>query len=428
MARQLLARSRTHEAVGFFCRLVFFCLLTAGSRLGAQSAEPLTFDLKEISVFDVPEAVRTQLLSGADGGRRTEPDKDVRHYPVFKSDKPLYGSFHVGGMSTEPEMGYHYPFALDESAGSGQGYDRMYIDTNLNGDLTDDAYCRPRKDVPERPRSRYSLLTTEVFFESVRLRVTREDDPQHGLEVMPRFLAFKGNRQYAGLVTTKAYAGVIQIGRERVYAVLGHSQGIPGWFDHPGTGLYLLTAKQSRSMLSSVYGGGGMLSSWVGGNRLKAMSRRGDSCYRFSATPSGDKLFVWPYQGPFGALEITSGGHHTGKVSAIGSLASRDAALATILTSSGVIALYLSLREWSLPEGKYEKMTPHISIARSDGEIVSQGPMPFYGSSTRGYSWRVPEELKLDGDEETFTITVTYDTRELYGTVTGTRTFAVCRD
>jgi hypothetical protein len=37
----------------------------------------------------------------------------------------------------------------------------------------------------------------------------------------------------------------------------------------------------------------------------------------------------------------------------------------------------------------------------------------------------VPEDLPLDGDEETFTITVTYDTRELYGTVIGIRRFTI---
>jgi hypothetical protein len=42
--------------------------------------------------------------------------------------------------------------------------------------------------------------------------------------------------------------------------------------------------------------------------------------------------------------------------------------------------------------------------------------------------WQVPEDLKLSGNEETFAITVTYDTRELYGTVTGTRQFTIYRD
>jgi hypothetical protein len=37
----------------------------------------------------------------------------------------------------------------------------------------------------------------------------------------------------------------------------------------------------------------------------------------------------------------------------------------------------------------------------------------------------VPEDIKLAGDKETFTITVRYDTQELYGKVEAARTFVV---
>jgi hypothetical protein len=40
----------------------------------------------------------------------------------------------------------------------------------------------------------------------------------------------------------------------------------------------------------------------------------------------------------------------------------------------------------------------------------------------------VPDDLKLTGDQETFAITVTYDTRELYGVVTATREFTIGRN
>jgi hypothetical protein len=44
------------------------------------------------------------------------------------------------------------------------------------------------------------------------------------------------------------------------------------------------------------------------------------------------------------------------------------------------------------------------------------------------YSWRVPEDLRLGGNEETFTVEVVYDTHELYGTVTARREFTICRN
>jgi hypothetical protein len=41
---------------------------------------------------------------------------------------------------------------------------------------------------------------------------------------------------------------------------------------------------------------------------------------------------------------------------------------------------------------------------------------------------QTPRDLKLDGNQETFTITVAYDTRSLYGTVSGSREVTICRE
>jgi hypothetical protein len=40
----------------------------------------------------------------------------------------------------------------------------------------------------------------------------------------------------------------------------------------------------------------------------------------------------------------------------------------------------------------------------------------------------VPNDLKLNGQAETFTIEVVFDTQELYGAVAGRRQFTVYRD
>jgi len=40
----------------------------------------------------------------------------------------------------------------------------------------------------------------------------------------------------------------------------------------------------------------------------------------------------------------------------------------------------------------------------------------------------VPEDLKLDGNEETFNVQVQYDTLELYGKVNATRQIIIYRD
>jgi len=40
----------------------------------------------------------------------------------------------------------------------------------------------------------------------------------------------------------------------------------------------------------------------------------------------------------------------------------------------------------------------------------------------------VPKDLKLNGNEETFNINVTYDTQKLYGKVSATRQFVIYQD
>jgi len=166
----------------------FFVLLAVGfgvNGVAAAAAGPagqakafpipdsaVAYDLREISAFDVPDVVRNRFLTGAITESRTEPDVNFKRYPALQSDKPLSGSFHVGGAPAEPKTGYHYAFAVDESAGTGRGYDRIYIDTNLNGDLMDDPGRAPLKDVPAKALFTISAIRAQVCFETVAIRVT----------------------------------------------------------------------------------------------------------------------------------------------------------------------------------------------------------------------------------------------------------------
>jgi len=46
----------------------------------------------------------------------------------------------------------------------------------------------------------------------------------------------------------------------------------------------------------------------------------------------------------------------------------------------------------------------------------------------REYSWRVPKDIKLIGKSEKFTVTVKYDTLELYGKVEASRTIKISKE
>ena len=61
---------------------------------------------------------------------RGEPPKERE----YSSDRPLYFRVVFGEGGTDSTLG-----VVDESAGTGTGYDVAYVDENRNGDLTDDA-------------------------------------------------------------------------------------------------------------------------------------------------------------------------------------------------------------------------------------------------------------------------------------------------
>ncbi len=309
---------RVNERGSLRVLLIFlFCGIGIAGAATVVPEDAAAFDLKEISTFDVRDAEKSSFHFGAYVICETKRDAKAVRYPALQSDKPLYGSFHVGASATELDAGYHYRFAMDESAGSGRGYDRMYIDMNRNGDLTDDGFCRPMKDVPTKALFEFGSDATQVCFETIKLQIVPGEDPSERLEVMPRLLVL-GDRWYAVLTTMKARTGQIQIGEDRFTAVLGHSGAIPGRFDHPETGLFLFAANGPSDS---------SLASWYGGDRLMAMHRVGDTYYRLAATPSGDKLFVWPYRGPFGTLELKAGERKVQNVSFSGTLGSKDMAI-----------------------------------------------------------------------------------------------------
>jgi hypothetical protein len=67
----------------------------------------------------------------------TSPPTKLLKEPRYHSPKPIYGTAAFGTMGRTV-----FTFVLDESRGAGQGYDRLYVDANRNGDLTDDRPLR----------------------------------------------------------------------------------------------------------------------------------------------------------------------------------------------------------------------------------------------------------------------------------------------
>ena len=71
----------------------------------------------------------TLMLLSVASGCRADPAKE----PTYSSQKPRYAKVVVNEDGSKV-----LTVVFDESRGTGKGYDRMYVDLNFNGDLTDD--------------------------------------------------------------------------------------------------------------------------------------------------------------------------------------------------------------------------------------------------------------------------------------------------
>jgi hypothetical protein len=340
---------------GVFLLVLLASLGPAGVRADEKAAgaarngrvvpvDAAAFALKEISAFDVPESIQSHFASGQYVECRTEPNEQVKLYPHFTSAHPLHGALVLGTQAGRHRAGPCYQFALDESAGTGRGYDRLYFDTNRNGDLTDDGSRTPRADVAQKARLGPSSSTGDVWFDLLAVGLDANDGPERRLELWPHLLIYDGDgasRAYVFFVGAKVHQGVIRIGEQKFTAVLGHNRNIDGRFDQPETALHLLPADDPARGRPI----------WRGGMQLSSMHRCGNIFYRFAATPAGDKLFVWPYQGSLGTLEIGAGGRNVGDMSIAGSLNSHDASIS--LSAELTVQLGKPVRSCRLPVGDY---------------------------------------------------------------------------
>ena len=123
-------------------------LRTAAAAEPATSGE--TFKLREVSAF---EHGQNDFLRGQPAICQDIPFAQVKAYPAFVSKKPIYGSIHFNQDRKQPNSGQIVYFAVDESQGTGKGYDRLYFDANGDLDLRNDPVVAAAS-ASSRPRPR----------------------------------------------------------------------------------------------------------------------------------------------------------------------------------------------------------------------------------------------------------------------------------
>ena len=284
----------------------------------AQTGE-LVFDLEEVSAFELDTKLlnNNRFVRGQLGECSEQPEIEVNAYPAFKSDKPIYGLVRFAGEFSREDSKNRYFFAVDESAGTGQGYDRLYFDLNRDLDLTNDTPLVPLENPPDEAILDYSWIQQQVCFEYLDLGFDFGSDGRRLLEILPRLTVSDAGYPSISFVSTRVHKGEIKLAGRQYTAFLGHNYIIEGWFELPSTALHLIPKgeKTGRPL-------------WLGADQLRAIHNISGTYYRFSAKPAGDKLFVRPYGGDFGTFKIGSGWRFVFDKKMVGSLLSKDAALA----------------------------------------------------------------------------------------------------
>lgn len=204
--------------------LVLLCLLMVANAFGdEEKTEELVFNLDEISTFEIDEQLLGRFVRGQFGNCSEQSVADVRAYPAFKSGKPFYGSVRFACEYGNKNSGIQYHFALDESTGTGKGYDRLYFDLNRDLDLTNDTPLTPLQNPPDGAIRDYKTIRQQVCFNYLDVNFDFGSDGRRPLEIMPRLTISESGYTSLSFVTTTARKGKIRIAGQRFNILLGHN-------------------------------------------------------------------------------------------------------------------------------------------------------------------------------------------------------------
>ncbi len=120
VAAILIYRTGFHRPVPGFNEEKIKSLGLQEAETGKNKAEPSSSVNTSESVFQPSQAV--------------EHTWDLQKEPQYGSEHPFYFCVVFGEKGNNSMLG-----VVDESGGTGAGYDVAYVDENMNGDLTDEA-------------------------------------------------------------------------------------------------------------------------------------------------------------------------------------------------------------------------------------------------------------------------------------------------
>jgi hypothetical protein len=334
-----------------------FLAIVAGFVLWGRGAATRTqFAMAEVSfpsdLLMPPEEWPCEARSG-----------EVTRYPQFKSASPLYGRVF---LSYADRMGHGeagYFFAIDESKGTGKGYDTFYLDANHNLDLTDD---RPSKASP------VGAGTGQVFFDPVTIPGARDDGTD--ASIAPRLSSRVGVGDMVAFPPATVRQGRVRIAGKWYVATMIHDDARAAAYDNPRHTSLSLSKPESAIHIGKFSYPLSTREEYLG-YISTTIPIHGSWC-DFLTTASGDTLTVRPYAGDLGLLQVSCGGKTAGNDITGGGLRRPDG------TDLGLSPLTVGASKppangLSLPVGDY---SPEYVMVRA-GQIEFMAQRDYAGRS-----------------------------------------------
>jgi len=319
------------------------CLLLVAIAFGCrkkidEQSKQFVINLKEISAFKVPERNHMDFAGGIYAWPKDEPFKKVKQYPDLHTDKPLYGELPV--YSDLQNVVKTLYWVIDESAGSGKGYDTFFVDLNNDLDLGNDKPLTVQKSPPKGAVLKKEYMKQQTCFSTFTLEFDNDDNGSHSIEIMPR-LWFYNDSPRLNFIPTKVPRGRFKLAGKKFDVYLGYDS-VRDKLNDPLCTFFLVNEDDQETPAT-----------WEWAGSLMSMHRIGSSWYQFSATARGDKVTATKYEGDFGTLELGAGSRDFKNLGIKGSVFSSDhhgLAIGGDITEAGAQKLARSCR---LPTGDY---------------------------------------------------------------------------
>lgn len=169
-------------------------VVAAFQLLGTGDAtQDQTFKLREVSVFD---GDREHFLRGQICRCQDKPFTEVKNYPAFASQAPIFGAARFGARANQTNASALFYFAVDESRGTGKGYDRLYFDGNQDLDLRNDPVAKLQPNPPDHGYApRFGGIKSKAAFDFLKVNLASNDGSPNLVELMPRLLVTGSDKQ-----------------------------------------------------------------------------------------------------------------------------------------------------------------------------------------------------------------------------------------